>query len=391
MTTAPRPAPWGRIPGGRLALLLLAGTGLVLGTVTGLARAGIGDGLGTAGVHGVVMTLGFLGTVIALERAIALGTRWGYLGPLLSGLAVLLLPVAPVVGGVSLVLAGVVVVATYAALLHRGHLDIHLVVMGVGGLAWVAAAVAWLGGIGPIRITPLLAAYLVLTIVGERLELSRLTLPSAASRRRFLAMVAVFVLGAAVAPWWRSGGLILGGIGLVAQVGWLARHDLARRTIHRPGIPRFAAICLLSAYAWMAVSGALWVAIGLGATGALLHDAMVHALFLGFVLSMVMGHAPIIVPAILRTSLRFSRLAYAPLVLLHGSVVVRIAADLAGSLPWREVALYGNITALVLFLVVTVRAVRRGRGDLTAGHLPPEPHATASPPGSHTTATGVPA
>jgi hypothetical protein len=292
---------------------------------------------------------------------------------------------------VSLTLAGAVVVATYGALLRRGHLDIHLLVMGVGGLAWVYAAVAWLGGVGPIRLTPVLAAYLVLTIVGERLELSRLTLPSAASRHRFLVLVAVFVVGAALAPWWRSGGLIVGGVALVAQVGWLARHDLARRTIHRPGIPRFAAICLLSAYVWMAVSGVLWVASGLGAAGVLLHDAMVHALFLGFVLSMVMGHAPIIIPAVLRTSLRFSRLAYVPLVLLHSSVALRIAADLVSSLAWREIALYGNITSLAVFLVVTVHEVRRGRGDLTAGHLPPQPRAAASPTGRPTTPTGVPA
>ncbi len=391
MIGRPSPASWGRVPRGRLALLLLGGIGLVLGTVTGLARAGIGTGFGAAGVHGVIMTLGFLGTVIALERAIALGARWGYLGPLLSGLAVLLLPVAPLAGGVSLTLAGVVVVATYGALLRRGHLDVHLLVMGVGGLAWVYAAVAWLGGLGPIRLTPVLAAYLVLTIVGERLELSRLTLPSAASRRRFLLLVAAFVVGAWVAPWWRAGGLIVGGIALVAQVGWLARHDLARRTIHRPGIPRFAATCLLSAYVWMAVSGAIWVAIGLGATGVLLHDAMVHSLFLGFVLSMVMGHAPIIIPAVLRTSLRFSRIAYVPLGLLHVSVALRVAADLGGSLSWRAVALYGNIAALALFLVVTLDAVRRGRGDQTAGHLPAEPRATASPTGRDPISPGVPA
>ena len=31
------------------------------------------------------MTLGFLGTLIALERAVALRLAWGYLAPLLSG------------------------------------------------------------------------------------------------------------------------------------------------------------------------------------------------------------------------------------------------------------------------------------------------------------------
>lgn len=32
-------------------------------------------------VHGFVLVLGFVGTLIALERAIALGTRWGVMAP----------------------------------------------------------------------------------------------------------------------------------------------------------------------------------------------------------------------------------------------------------------------------------------------------------------------
>jgi hypothetical protein len=158
---------------------------------------------------------------------------------------------------------------------------------------------------------------------------------------------------------WRPTGLVVAGVGLLGQVLWLGRYDLARRTIRRPGLPRFAAVCILAGYVWLGVSRVLWVAMGLGASGPLLHDALVHSMFLGFVLSMVMGHAPIIVPAVLRVPLRFARLAYVPLVLLHVSVGVRIAADLAGSFTWREVAMHGNVSALLLFVTVTVVSVRR--------------------------------
>ncbi|MFU8841532.1 MAG: hypothetical protein ACNA8R_12570 [Nitriliruptoraceae bacterium] len=347
----------------RAGLLALGGAGLLLGTYTGLARGGVGHRFAPADLHGVVMVLGFLGTLIALERAVALSRGWGFLGPALSGAAVLVLPVSRTLGGLLLVAAGAVVTAVYVALLRRGHLDVHLGVMTLGAAAWVLAAVLWLAGSGPVRITPLLAAFLVLTIVGERLELSRLTLPSVASRRRFLVAVGVFSVGTVVAAWsWRTG-LVIGGLGLLGQVAWLSRHDIARRTIHRPGLPRFAAICLLSAYAWLAVSATLWIAMGLGATGPLLHDALVHSLFLGFVLSMAMGHAPIIVPAVLSRASPFHPVAYAPLVLLHVSVAVRIAADLAGSQAWRTLALHGNVAALTLFVAVSVAAVRRGPGD----------------------------
>lgn len=358
----------GRVPWHPWVLLLGGAVGLLLGVYTGLARGGTDHRYVAADLHGLLMVLGFLGTVIALERAVAHGRRWGYLGPVLSSTAVLALPFSRPVGGTLLTAAGMVVLATYVSLLHRSGREPHLTIMAIGAVAWIAATVLWLAGAGPIRITPLLAAFLVLTIVGERLELSRLSLPSDDSRRRFLLAVAVFVVGAAIAPFWRPVGLTIGGIGMLGQVVWLGRYDLARRTVRRPGLPRFAAVCLLSGYVWMAVSGLLWTAMGFGATGLLLHDALVHSLFLGFVLSMVMGHAPIIVPAVLRVPLRFIRSAYVPLVLLHVSVTVRIVADLAGSLRWREVALHGNVTALVLFVVTTMVAVR-GAGRDTTGKV----------------------
>src|SRR5690606_39238325 len=118
------------------------GLGLLLGTYTGLARAGVGHSFVAADIHGVVMVLGFLGTLIALERAVALGRRWGYLAPAFSAAAVLALPFARDVAGVLLVLAGGLVTATYVVLLRAGGMHAHMVVMTGGALAWVGAA-AW--------------------------------------------------------------------------------------------------------------------------------------------------------------------------------------------------------------------------------------------------------
>jgi hypothetical protein len=356
-----------RIPRLRLVLLLAGGIAMVTGTWTGLARAGVHRPIGPFADHGIIMVLGFLGTVIALERAVALRHRWPYVAPALGGLStVWLLAGLPRVGAaVLLTAAGLLLVAAEVSIL-RVRIEAHHVLLGVGAVTWVAAAVLWGAGMTPVRLTPLLAAFLVLTIVGERLELSRLTLPGAASRRRFLAAVGLFVVGVALAVPYRTTGLVVGGLSLLAQVAWLVRHDVARRTIRRPGLPRFAAACLLGGYVWLAVSGALWVAIGLGARGPLLHDALVHALFLGFVLSMVMGHAPIVVPAVLRVPMHFLRAAYAPLVLLHVSVALRVGADLAGSPVLREWAMHGNIAALFLFVAVAVVATRRGRASLRA-------------------------
>src|SRR6186713_1561902 len=76
---------------GRLALLLLAATCLVAGVAGGLARLGFGVPVPSAAAfHGAIMTSGFLGTVISLERAVALGSRWAYAAPLAAALGTIL-------------------------------------------------------------------------------------------------------------------------------------------------------------------------------------------------------------------------------------------------------------------------------------------------------------
>lgn len=353
----------------RLLLLAGAGLGLVIGSWTGLARAGVHDPIGPVAAHGIVMVLGFLGTLIALERAVALGTSWAYAGPAFSGASVawLLIGLPPAGAGVLLTVAGLVVVAVYGVTLTRRY-EPHLALMAAGGVAWAVAAALWTAGWSPVLLAPALAAFLVLTIVGERLELSRLRMPSAASRRVLVAAAALFGVGVAVTLVHRDVGLVVAGVGLLAQTAWLSGNDVARVTIHHRGLPRFAAACLLGGYVWLAIGGVLWIALGLHLGGALIYDAALHAVFLGFAMSMVMGHAPIILPAVLRTPLPYVRSAWIPLALLHASVALRVAADLSASVWLRGWAAQGNVTALLLFVglaaLTVVRARRHHAGPL---------------------------
>lgn len=359
-TTPPvrhRPAGLAR---GRLLLLLGGGIGLFVGMWTGLSRVDLVHAGGPVAHHGVIMVLGFLGTLIALERAVARGAGWAYVAPSLSGAAVLwlLLGGAAAAAGVALAVAAAVVLAVYGLNL-RTQPEPFMVLMALGGVAWLVAAVAWTAGSGPVRITPLLAAFLVLTIVGERLELSRLRFPSPAAVRRLLVAAGVFGAGCLLALVDQRAGLVTGGVGLAAQTAWLVRNDIARVTIRRAGLPRFAAACMLAGYVWLGVSGVLWIALGLGLGGPLLRDAALHSLFLGFVISMVMGHAPIILPAVLRIPLPHRRAAWIPLVVLHVSVTFRVAVDLAGSGAGRTLSAHGNVAALVLFVAIAVVTARR--------------------------------
>lgn len=343
----------------RRAMMAGGGLALVFGMYTGLARAGIHRPTAMMGDHGILMALGFLGTLIALERAVASGAAWTYGAPALGAVAtVVIVGSGPqVVAGIALAGGGGLLLAATMDM-DRQQPQLHLKIMAAGAGMWAVAAGLWAAGWTPTRLAPLLAAFLVLTIVGERLELSRLRRFGAGTPWWFVTAVVVFAGGVLVSLVDWNLGLMVGGIGLLAMAGWLWRNDLARATIHLSGTARFAAACMLAGYFWMAVSGVLWLALGVGIGPVLTWDAALHSLFLGFVMSMVLGHAPIIVPAVLGTSLRHRPVAWVPLGLLHVSVMTRVVADLAGWSVLREVGLHGNVTAIVLFVVLTIWGVR---------------------------------
>lgn len=306
------------------------------------------------------MALGFLGTVIGLERAVALGSRWMFAVPLLSGAgAVVLVAGGPqALAGAAIAGAGVLLVGVYASGMRRGP-ETYAIVMAGGAVAWAGAALLWTAGWAVSTVVPLLALFLVLTITGERLELARLSRPGRRGRAAFVGAVLVFAAGGVLAVALPDPGVRLAGAGLVLLALWLARFDVARRTVRRAEPARYIAVCLLAGYAWLAVAGLLWLAGGVQAGGSL-YDAMLHALFIGFVLSMVFGHEIVIVPAVLGVTLRFGPRFYVPLLLLHLSLATRVAADLAGGFPLWQLSGVTNVVAILLFIAVTVSAARNG-------------------------------
>jgi hypothetical protein len=173
--------------------------------------------------------------------------------------------------------------------------------------------------------------------------------------------------GAVLAPAAPEAGARGAGAGWLALALWLARNDLAARARRRPGLPRFMAAALLSGYAWLAAAGLLALHAGATAAGPA-HDAVLHALFLGFVFAMVFAHAPVIFPAVLGLSLEFRPRFYAHLVLLHAGLLLRLAGDLTGHAPARAWGGLLNAVALALFLANTLSALRRrAAGGLSAG------------------------
>jgi hypothetical protein len=72
-----------------------------------------------------------------------------------------------------------------------------------------------------------LAGLLVLTIVGERLELARVLSRSRRTRSLLLTATALVVGGLAVSIGAARTGVRIAGVGLLAQAVWLLRFDVA--------------------------------------------------------------------------------------------------------------------------------------------------------------------
>ncbi|MCG5077966.1 hypothetical protein L5014_32260 [Paraburkholderia sp. RG36] len=174
-------------------------------------------------------------------------------------------------------------------------------------------------------------------------------------------IVVVILAGATGALWWPDGFLRVFAGGLLALAAWVARHDVARHTVRQRGVVRFIAVCLLSGYGWLTV-GALLGLSGAFAPGHAWRDAALHAITLGFVFSMLFGHAPLILPAVVRERLAYHPSFYVPLAVLHVSLLVRVAGGLSGAFWLRQAGGLASAAALVLFaLTLLIGAYRTWR------------------------------
>jgi len=332
-------------PPARAPLLLLGFVALVAGVAGGLVRLGFDARAPAAGItwHGALMASAFFGTLISLERAVAIGRAWAYLAPVAFGAGGIALLAGATRTGFVLFAAGGVLFAVASGAIWLRQRALHTGVLALGALSLLAANLLLLAGRPSEAAVPSWIAFFVLTIGGERLELSRLAPVPRTARTAFGVLAAALLLAALpFAP------RVLGVLLLLIAL-WLVRYDIATRTVRGAGLTRYIALCLLAGYAWLAFGGVLLALPQ--AVGREPWDAALHAILLGFVFSMVFGHAPVILPAVLRIAIPYRAALYAPLALLHLSLAVRVAGDLSARAPLRAAGGAGSALAIALFIV----------------------------------------
>jgi len=338
----------------RRAILLAVAGSLVTGILAGLARLGVTIGWGGryAGDHGPITVLGAFATVIALERAVALGQRWGFVAPLVGAFSVLGSMVGFFGSGWGMAFSAVLLCGVNAAIVRR-QAALFTWLMLLGSLILAAGATAWAIGFPVFDVVLAWMSFFVLTIVAERLELSRLS-PTPRHAHWVLGVVAGGLAVSALATM-AGVGLASRGFGvlLVATGLWQLRYDIARRLVLRDGLPRFAACGVLGGAVWLVVAGGIF-ASGPRPVAGPVYDAALHAVFVGYVLSMVFAHAPIILPAVARVEVPFTRAMYVPLTLLHVGLAVRVVGDFASSRGLRQGGAVASAVAMVLFAATII-------------------------------------
>jgi hypothetical protein len=351
-------------PLGRLPLLVLGMLSLVGGVLGGLARLGVAVpdiAAAQAAGHSALMIGAFFGTVISLERAVAIGRSWAYTAPASAGLGgVLLLAGAPMVVVQGLLTLSALVLTLGCMQVMMRQTALFTIMLGVGGLCLLAGNVLWLAGVDIHALTPWWLAFLVLTIAGERLELTRFLPVRPAAPPLFIAAAVVILSGAVVTLWRQDAGLRVFAAGLLALALWLLRYDIARHNARQSGLARFIAICLLSGYIWLALGAALGLTGGY-TPGHPLRDAAIHMIALGFVFAMVFGHAPIIFPAVMRVRIPYHPFFYVPLLVLHGSLMLRVGGVLSEHFFLRQHGAMANAAALAVFILTMLTSVIRNR------------------------------
>lgn len=376
----------------RLVALVLGAACVLMGLNAALLRLDLPalvSGARLAALHGPLMLVGFLGTVIALERAVAARASWAFLAPLgnAAGCLALMAGAPDVVGrGLMTVAAGILCVIYLRV--HRRAPSAAVDVEAMGAAALLLGDVLWLGGRGMEDVVPLWLLFPVLTIVGERLELARIAFLDETVETVVEVLSGSAVLGACLLLLGQGAHLVVGPAVLGLAVV-MAYYDVARRTIRASGGVRFMAASMLAGYAWLAVAGAVWSLWGLGGLGGSAYEIVIHAITVGFAFSMILAHAPVIIPAIVHRALPYHRLMWLPYGLLHAGMAVRVAGLLAGTTGIWQIGGAVGVAAIGAFMVLTLGRV------LTSGGIRKATRATeaarpvaAAAPGSTTQAGG---
>ncbi len=374
----------------RLQLLVvpLAVLFMVVGVVIGVVRLLFFGGVTAQPLlpqlqphHGELMVFGFLAVLLVTERYIGslpfkLNRSVHYMSFLVAAGAVLKvvglvlsLGALNAVGSVVMAMGLVIYLYLLWAVGRHSAQPLPMRFMMLGGLLLLLTALITISkpATGNLALTLLMLSFPVFTILGERIELSRFLAPAVHARARWgLALAAAasaLLLVEVLFPTSVSGAIFIVWALLVAALAvplfWAERSLMRGPAV---GLSRYLGRHLLLAYLWLLLGLALVVVLGVSGLDRPLFDASTHSIAVGFVGTMILAHAPVIVPALLGRQVAPARLNYYPLGLLTLGNLLRVGGyglEEAGLRLGVMVGVSGLVVllAIITFAVMMLRAL----------------------------------
>lgn len=334
------------LPKARIALLIIAALSMLVSVCGAIVRSNLqGSWLALPSplpdMHGALMVFGFLGGAIGLERAVAwrAGSSahpvWGFAVPLFAVFGTMSVGLTTAIGraplgraslipGTLWTIALLILCAVYVGVWTRQQSHA-VIIQFLGAAVGAAGAALWACGLDADILSTWWLMFLVLTIIGERLELAHAAFVGPLVRPALITATVATVLCLPVSLVWPLVGYPLLALCFAALLVLMFAYDTARKTWRAGGVTGFMGISMLSAYAWGLVACCIWLFVpygGLGADG-LWWDLAVHALALGFIMAMVVAHVCVIVPSIIRRAMPFHPVLWTPLCVFQLGLLLR--------------------------------------------------------------------
>ncbi len=357
----------------RLFLLFIGVSSLLLALWLGLIRLGWKFPIFRVELlemHGPLMVGGFLGVLIGLERAVALDKSWAYLAPLSSALGIL----AALVGAPLLAVKGLFLLSSsllflVLIFLARRQVALFTVTIAGGSALWVVGNILWLSNFSIRTVALWWMAFLLVTVVGERLEISRIVIRKSEQKIPYNVGLILFIFSLISQTSGVPEGISLRllGVSLLVLGYWLYRYDIYRANLRREGAAKYTAVCMAVGYFWLFVAGGIFLYYG-GMPG-FAYDAALHSVFMGFLFAMIFGHSFLVASILFGFKLNFYRTLYLSLFVLEGATLLRVVGDLFSIFPLRT---WGGIISAVAVVSYPLFLILGSLWDLLSRRNSPE-------------------